>query len=66
MIRHGVDLSAITSGISFGGIGVDPVIHGAITAHGLDPARRDPAGHRASLASFYPACARRGYVPRSA
>jgi len=35
MIAHGVDLSAVTGGISFGGIGVRPIIHGAVTPRGL-------------------------------
>ena len=35
MIHHGVDLSDLTAGISFSGIGVSPVIHGVITARGV-------------------------------
>jgi len=33
--RHGVDLKVITRGISFGGIGMEPVVRGAITARGV-------------------------------
>jgi len=54
MVRHGVDLSAMTSGVSFGGVGVNPVIYGAITEHGLVL----PAAILAAtcfVASFYPA-----------
>ena len=54
MVHHGVDLSAFTRGISFGGVGVNPVLYGAITARGLIL----PTAILAStcfVASFYPA-----------
>lgn len=54
MLHVGIDLSALTSGISFGGLGVTPVIHAAITLHGLVI----PATILAAtcfVASFYPA-----------
>lgn len=54
MVHHGVDLSVFTRGISFGGVGVNPVLYGAITARGLIL----PTAILAStcfVASFYPA-----------
>jgi len=35
MIVYGVDLSFVTEGISIGGVGMNPVIHGAITVEGI-------------------------------
>lgn len=35
MMVYGVDLTAFSEGISFGGMGVSPVLHGAITTEGL-------------------------------
>jgi len=35
MVHYGVDLSALTGGVSMGGVGINPVFHGAITAQGL-------------------------------
>jgi ABC-type lipoprotein release transport system permease subunit len=35
MVRYGVDLSAISSGVSLSGIGIRPVIYGAVTWRGL-------------------------------
>jgi ABC-type lipoprotein release transport system permease subunit len=35
MVEYGVDLSALTGGVSMGGVGLNPVIHGAVTVQGL-------------------------------
>jgi lipoprotein-releasing system permease protein len=35
LAAHGLDLTFMTKGVSFGGLGVSPVIHGAITLKGL-------------------------------
>lgn len=35
MVHVGVDLSSMTEGVSVGGVGLDPVLRGAITAEGL-------------------------------
>ncbi|HEY6115582.1 MAG TPA: FtsX-like permease family protein, partial [Candidatus Dormibacteraeota bacterium] len=35
MVRRGIDLSSLTGGFSVGGVGLRPVLHGAITAEGL-------------------------------
>ena len=35
MIIEGIDLSFVTEGISIGGVGMNPVIHGAITVEGV-------------------------------
>jgi ABC-type lipoprotein release transport system permease subunit len=35
MIEHGVDLSSLTGGVSVGGVGINPVLYGEITATGL-------------------------------
>ena len=35
MIVYGLDLTFLTEGISFAGVGMKPVIHGAITAEGI-------------------------------
>lgn len=35
MVHYGVDLSSLTGGVSMGGVGINPVFHGAITAQGL-------------------------------
>lgn len=35
MVYHGLDLSASTGGFSVGGIGINPIIHGQITARGV-------------------------------
>ncbi|MBI4704085.1 MAG: ABC transporter permease [Deltaproteobacteria bacterium] len=54
MVIWGVDLSLLTAGVSFGGIGLAPVLYGAITAKGLFA----PALVLAAcslLASLYPA-----------
>jgi ABC-type lipoprotein release transport system permease subunit len=54
MVTRGVDLSSLTSGFSLGGVGVDAVVHGAITPAGLIV----PVAILAAtcfLASFYPA-----------
>ncbi len=54
MVRYGVDLSFLTGGISFGGIGVKPILYGEITAAGL----LQPTLILATtsfVASFYPA-----------
>lgn len=54
MMLRGVDLSAIVGTISFGGVGVNPVIHGVITVKGVVM----PViilGFLCFLAAFYPA-----------
>jgi len=54
MVEYGVDLSSVTGGFSIGGIGVDPVMHGAITWSGvLVPAVI--LAIMSFLASLYPA-----------
>jgi ABC-type antimicrobial peptide transport system permease subunit len=35
MVRRGIDLSSLTGGFSVGGVGLQPVLHGAITAEGV-------------------------------
>ncbi|MCA9622437.1 MAG: ABC transporter permease [Myxococcales bacterium] len=35
MVHHGVDLRGLTKGFSLGGLGIDPVIHGAVTLRGV-------------------------------
>jgi ABC-type lipoprotein release transport system permease subunit len=35
MMRYGVDFSGFTEGISFAGMGIDPVVYGAITPQGV-------------------------------
>jgi len=35
MVHHGIDLSSVTGGLSVGGVGLQPVLHGAITLEGL-------------------------------
>jgi ABC-type lipoprotein release transport system permease subunit len=35
MMKYGINLGAMTRGISIGGMGISPVIHGAITAEGV-------------------------------
>lgn len=35
MVEHGIDLSSVTGGLSIGRVGIDPVIHGAITPRGV-------------------------------
>jgi ABC-type lipoprotein release transport system permease subunit len=35
MVRRGIDLSSLTEGFSVGGVGLQPVMHGAVTAEGL-------------------------------
>jgi ABC-type lipoprotein release transport system permease subunit len=35
LVRHGIDLRTITHGVSFGGIGLAPVVHGAIRLDGV-------------------------------
>lgn len=35
MVRRGIDLSSLTGGFSVGGVGLQPVLHSAITAEGL-------------------------------
>jgi ABC-type lipoprotein release transport system permease subunit len=35
LVRYGLDLRFMTSGISFGGVRMDPVVHGAITPGGV-------------------------------
>jgi ABC-type antimicrobial peptide transport system permease subunit len=35
LVQHGVDLSFITGGVSFAGIGMQPVVYGAITPGGV-------------------------------
>lgn len=35
MVHYGVDLSSLTGGVSMGGVGINPVFHGAITVQGL-------------------------------
>jgi len=35
MVEHGLDLTAYTSGYSISGVGMDPVLYGAITARGV-------------------------------
>ncbi len=54
MMVYGVDLTSFTEGISFGGMGVAPVIHGVITLKGiLVPVVT--LGGMCFLAAFYPA-----------
>ena len=54
MIVYGVDLSFVTEGISIGGVGMKPVIHGAITLEGvLVPALT--LSFICFLGAFYPA-----------
>ena len=54
MIVYGVDLSFVTEGISIGGVGMNPVIHGAITLEGvLVPAFT--LSFICFLGAFYPA-----------
>jgi ABC-type lipoprotein release transport system permease subunit len=54
LVHHGVDFSAYTSGFSMGGIGLNPLFHGAITVHGLVLPTIILSGV-CFLASFYPA-----------
>ncbi len=35
LVEHGIDLRLLTSGISFAGVGMDPVVRGAITVSGV-------------------------------
>ncbi|MEZ4361175.1 MAG: FtsX-like permease family protein [Kofleriaceae bacterium] len=35
MVHHGIDLTSMTGGLSVGGVGLQPVIRGAITTQGL-------------------------------
>jgi len=54
MIVYGVDLTSFTEGISIGGVGMSPVIHGAITLEGvLVPAFT--LSFICFLGAFYPA-----------
>jgi ABC-type lipoprotein release transport system permease subunit len=54
MVHYGLDLSGMTSGVSFGGVGVEPVIHGVITVQGLVMPTLI-LGAMCFLAAFYPA-----------
>jgi ABC-type lipoprotein release transport system permease subunit len=54
MVQHGVDLSGFTGGISFGDVGVTPVVYGAVTVRGVVLPTAILA-LTSFLASFYPA-----------
>lgn len=54
MVVYGVDFSDMTGGFSVGGIGINPVFHGAITAKGVIMPTVVLAA-TCFLASFYPA-----------
>ena len=54
MVYNGVDLSAITGGFSVGGVGINPVFHGAITVQGLVMPTLI-LSTTCFIASFYPA-----------
>ncbi len=54
MVVHGIDLTSITSGFSIGGVGINPVFHGEITAKGIILPTIILAA-TCFLASFYPA-----------
>ncbi len=54
MLYNGVDLSGITGGFSVGGVGINPVFHGAITVQGLVMPTLI-LSTTCFIASFYPA-----------
>ncbi len=54
MLVNGIDLSGVTDGFSMGGVGVNPVFHGAITVRGVVTPSIVLA-ITCFLASFYPA-----------